>query len=133
MGGFSEIPLSATIADEQGVAACGEGPASSRVDGLTERLAHRQARFMEDIDQVWERIRRHAGEEFRTVTGLAFTYDAPGNYLRLHRTNRSLSKTNFAKALPAMPADGPGAIADRQGASYTWAILMDERIRRGDW
>jgi hypothetical protein len=30
---------------------------------------------MADIEQVWERIRRHAGEAFRTVTGLPFTHD----------------------------------------------------------
>jgi hypothetical protein len=32
-----------------------------------------------------------------------------------------------------MPANSPAAIAERQGPSYTWAILMDPRIRLGDW
>jgi hypothetical protein len=49
------------------------------------------------------------------------------------RTNRNLSRTNFAKALGLMPVDGPGNLAGRQGASYTWAILMDRRIREEDW
>ncbi|TCN40506.1 hypothetical protein EV644_106435 [Kribbella orskensis] len=75
-----------------------------------------------------------AGSVHRSLRpGLAFTYDVPGNYLRPSRTVRHLSKTNFARALEAMPAVGPGAIPARQGSSYTWAILMDDRIRSGDW
>jgi hypothetical protein len=34
---------------------------------------------MADIEVVWERIRRHAGEGFQTITGLSFTYEVPGN------------------------------------------------------
>lgn len=70
---------------------------------------------------------------FQTVTGLEFTYEVPGNYLRVSRTIRNLSRSNFAKALEQMPAGGPAELKDRQGASYTWAILMDPRIRAGDW
>lgn len=88
---------------------------------------------MKDIGLVWARIQRHAGQPFRTKAGLPFTYQVPGNYLRVDRANRSLSRTNFAEALESMPADGPGDITDRQGSAYTWAILMDDRIRRCDW
>ena len=88
-------------------------------------------------EQVWDRIQRHAGEKFFTKTGRVFTYRVPGNFLRVERDatgiNRSLSRTNFVKAMASMPADGPGEIKDRQGSAYTWAILMDERIRRGFW
>jgi hypothetical protein len=56
---------------------------------------------MVDKTAVWERIRRHAGSEFRTATGLPFTYAVPGNFLRVTREgreiNRSLSRTNFEK------------------------------------
>lgn len=86
---------------------------------------------------MWPRIERHAGQQFQTITGLEFTYRVPGAYLRITRDareiNRSLSRTNFARALDAMPAAGPGDIADRQGPAYSWAILMDRRIRRNDW
>jgi hypothetical protein len=85
------------------------------------------------IDVVWERIRNFAGQQFRTVNDLPFTYEVLGNYLRVDRTNRNLSRTNFAKSIDLMPADGPGQLAGRQGASYTWAILMDPRIRQDDW
>lgn len=88
---------------------------------------------MDDFEHVWSRIRRHAGETFHTARGLQFSYSVPGDYLRVSRDgreiNRSLSKTNFRKAAELMPTDGPGGIKDRQGASYTWAILMDPRIR----
>lgn len=66
-----------------------------------------------------------------------FTYEAPGNHLRVTRdggeVNRSLSRTNFTKAAALMPTDGPGGIKERQGSAYTWAILMDERIRGSNW
>lgn len=92
---------------------------------------------MTDINDIWGRIERHAGEPFTTIRGLDFTYSVPGNYIRVtrdgHEVNRSLSRTNFAKALPLLPADGPGALKGRQGQSYTWAILMDPRVRRSDW
>jgi hypothetical protein len=92
---------------------------------------------MSDIDVVWERIRTHAGDEFLTVTGKTFTYVTPGNFLRITRDgreiNRSLSRTNFEHALILMPAAGPGELKDRQGPSYTRAILMDPRIRQRDW
>ncbi|MEP7739920.1 hypothetical protein [uncultured Nocardioides sp.] len=92
---------------------------------------------MYDFEAVWDRIRRHAGEEFVTTTGLPFTYRVPGDYLRVTRDgseiNRSLSKTNFSKAAKQMPAARPSDIKDRQGSAYTWAILMDSRIRRSDW
>lgn len=99
--------------------------------------ALRQTTEMVDVDRVWERILANAGHEFTTKTGRPFTYVVPGDYLRVTRDgkqiNRSLSRTNFAKATLAMPADGPGELADRQGPSYTWAILMDPRVRDGDW
>ncbi len=93
----------------------------------------REAQRVVSIDTVWERIRRHAGERFETVTGLPFTYSVPGNYLLVDRTIRNLSRSNFEKALDHVPCDGPGGLVGRQGASYTWAILMDDRIRASDW
>ncbi|MGW5365981.1 hypothetical protein [Actinopolymorpha pittospori] len=92
---------------------------------------------MATIATIWERIQQHAGAEFRTVTGLPFSYQVPGQYLRVTRgasdVNRFLSRTNFERALEMMPAPSPGVLKGRQGASYTWAILMDPRIRQDDW
>jgi len=86
-----------------------------------------------DIGEVWRRIEAHAGEMFRTTTGLPFTYRVPGAFLLVTRdgreVNRSLSKMNFEKAIALMPASTPTALKDLQGTAYTWAILMDPRIR----
>jgi hypothetical protein len=92
---------------------------------------------MGEFEHVWDRIRRQAGATFTTKQGHDFVYRVPGDYLRVSRDgreiNRSLSKTNFRKAAGQMPTDGPGALKDAQDSSYTWAILMDDRIRAGDW
>lgn len=92
---------------------------------------------MNDIEVVWRRIERHAGQTFNTITGLEFTFQVPGRFLRVTRDgreiNRSLSQTNFAEALRSMPVERPSDIKDRQGSAYTWAILMDPRIRQSDW
>ena len=92
---------------------------------------------MRDIHVVWDRIRAYAGEDFHTATGRPFTYATPGNVLLVTRDgreiNRSLSRSNFESALHLMPAAGPGELRELQGASYTWAILMDPRIRQADW
>lgn len=65
-----------------------------------------------DFEYIWERICRHAGEEFRTVQGLPFTYAVFGSCLVVTRdgeqVNRSLSKTNFRKAAVEIPVDWPG-------------------------
>ena len=92
---------------------------------------------MNDIEVVWRRIERHAGQIFKTITGLEFTFQVLGRFLRVTRDgreiNRSLSQTNFAEALRSMPAGSPSDIKNRQGSAYTWAILMDPRIRQSDW
>lgn len=92
---------------------------------------------MADFEKVWERIARCAGQTFATSTGLPFTYRVPGTYLRVSRDgreiNRSLSFTNFEKAAASMPAARPSDLKKSQGSAYTWAILMDERVRQADW
>jgi hypothetical protein len=93
---------------------------------------------MANFDGVWGRIERHAGQTFETATGLPFTYRVPGDYLKVSRDdgreiNRSLSRTNFRKACEAMPAAKPSDIKESQGSAYTWAILMDSRIRDDAW
>ena len=92
---------------------------------------------MANFDDVWSRIERQAGQTFETATGLPFTYRVPGNYLKVCRDgreiDRSLSRTNFEKAAVAMPTAKPSDIKESQGSAYTWAILMDRRIRGDAW
>jgi hypothetical protein len=40
---------------------------------------------MPDEEQLWQHVRRYAGEPFATKTGKPFTYEVPGNYLRVTR------------------------------------------------
>jgi hypothetical protein len=74
---------------------------------------------MASFNDVWDRIRRCAGQTFSTSTGLPFTYRVPGDSLRIEREgreiNRSLSRTNFEKATEAMPVPKPSDMKDRQG------------------
>jgi hypothetical protein len=81
----------------------------------------------ESSPMLWIAIRAHAGEKFRTAAGLPLSYVVPCNYVRVvrdgRRINRSLTRTNFAKALSAVPAERPSDIKDRQVSGYTWAIL----------
>lgn len=92
---------------------------------------------MESFDDVWTRIKNHAGQTFSTATGLPFTYQVQGGYLEVTRDgrkiNRSLSRTNLRKASAFEPAAKPSDIQESQGPAYTWAILMDRRIRGAAW
>ena len=86
------------------------------------------------IDQVWERIRKLAGEEFRTKEGLPLTYSIDGDTFTPSRTDYAIPKGDFAKALELVPFFGPGAINELvRGPSYIWAVLHDKRVRQGDW
>ncbi len=82
---------------------------------------------------MWSRIRQHEGEGFQLIRGDVYTYEMFDNYLRPVGRVRHLSRTNFGKALDRLPLDNTRSIADLQGPSYVYAILMDPRIRRGDW
>ena len=86
-----------------------------------------------DLVTVWSRIRQHEGEGFQLIRGDVFTYETSDNYLRPVGRVRQLSRTNFGKALDRVPLDGYQTVKDLQGPSYVYAILMDPRIRRGDW
>lgn len=86
-----------------------------------------------DISTVWARIEGRAGETFTQKRGGEFTYDISAGCLIPDRTNRLLPKADFEKALSLVPLKGPGQIQHLQGPSYICAVLMDARIRHGDW
>lgn len=88
---------------------------------------------MADIDTVWSRIERHAGDTFEQKGGGEFSYQIEGTRVVPDRTNRKIGKAEFAKALELVPLDGPGEINHLQGPSYIYGILMDSRIRENDW
>ena len=78
------------------------------------------------IDEVWTRLKAHEGQEFKTTSGLAFTYAIAGDIFRPSRTAFHVPKSEFAKALALVPCDGPGVINRIVlGPSYVWAVLHD--------
>ena len=86
-----------------------------------------------NIDIVWRRITELEGEEFQQIRGARFTYTITGNALVPNRTNRQLPRSQFGKALDFMPVENTVPLQHLQGPSYLYAILMDPRVRRGDW
>ena len=89
---------------------------------------------MRDITEVWQRIKAHNGEAFRTKTGLPFTYDVAGNTIVVSRSpTYPFPSSQFEKALERVPVAGPNDLHDLRGPSYLWAILHDPRIRMNDW
>ncbi|MDH5688955.1 MAG: hypothetical protein OEZ48_13995 [Candidatus Bathyarchaeota archaeon] len=85
------------------------------------------------FEEVWNRIRSHEGETFRTITGLPFVYRVDrGNTLIPDRTGYPLHRSNFEKVYRMVPVDGPGEINYIvRGPAYVWAILHDPRISAG--
>lgn len=85
------------------------------------------------MNEVWKRIKLHAGEEFYTTRGLPFTYEIKGKFLHPSRTNFAISYANFEKALVFVPLKNTVTVKSVPGPSYVYAILMDQRIRQNDW
>ena len=82
---------------------------------------------------VWSRITSHSVEVFRQIRGGEFRYAMDGNGIIPDRTKHRFSKTEIEKAFRRMPVKNTVALQDLRGPSYLYAILMDERIRQGDW
>lgn len=86
-----------------------------------------------DIDEVWNRIVANEGETFYQIRGGEFTYKVKGNLIILSRTNRSVAKSVFEKALELVPLENTTPVQRLQAPSYLYAILTDERIKHGLW
>jgi hypothetical protein len=86
-----------------------------------------------DIATVWNRIGAHAGEDFTMVRGAQFTYVVAHSAVNLNRTNQQIAKSDFEKALARVPFKNTTDVQDLHGPSFVYAILMDERIRAGEW
>jgi len=86
---------------------------------------------------VWKRIESHQGEEFRTVTGLPFTYavEGPGIWFfrEARRINRKLTRTQTEAAIARCPLSTTTEIKDLIDYPYLFALLMDARIRGESW
>ncbi|MCP1190832.1 hypothetical protein NKR17_17440 [Priestia flexa] len=85
------------------------------------------------IDKIWERITQCEGDNFKQIRGKEFTYSVKGNSVYLNTTERSISKSEFTKALKLVPLENTVQLQNFQAPSYLFAILMDKRIRKNDW
>ena len=86
-----------------------------------------------DTDAVWPRIVRHSGHTFHQLRCKPFTYEARGRTIYLETTNRMISRTAIEKALERVPLENTVAVQDLSAPSYIYGILMDPRVRAGDW
>jgi hypothetical protein len=91
------------------------------------------AEIFPDLDEIWRRIGMHAGETFYLIRGEAFTYVVRGTTVVPDRTRYPIHRSNFDKALGRLPFDRTTTLQDLRAPSYLYAILMDTRIRKGDW
>jgi hypothetical protein len=88
---------------------------------------------MVGINIVWSRIKAHVGQTFHQIRGGAFTYEVLSDHVRPDRTNHQIPKSHFEKALAYVPLINTVPVQHLRGPSYIYAILMDERIRQGNW
>ena len=86
------------------------------------------------INQIWERIIEHEGEEFRTTRGLVFTYRVISDHeivpIRDGNERWTLTKNLFEEALSFPSLSGKEFNNKIIGASYVRGILEDPRINR---
>ena len=81
-----------------------------------------------NIDKVWENIRKHEGDVFYTVTNKEIKYIVKDNYIVVSiPSHTKISKTNFEKALE-MNVSKPTEI-NLRGQSYIYGIITDSRIK----
>ena len=63
---------------------------------------------VDSFEAVWQRIVANAGNEFRIITGLPFTYVVDGSSVVPDRTGYPLHVSNFRTAFDLLPLSGPG-------------------------
>ena len=84
------------------------------------------------LEQIWQEILNHEGEEFITVKGLRFTYRVVSDHeivpIRDGQERWKLSKSVFEKALEFPSFSGKEFNSKIIGASYVRGLLEDRRI-----
>ena len=84
------------------------------------------------INRIWNKIIKHAGEEFETVSGLPFTYIVRDDHTIIPIRNGEhkwpLSKNLFEKALTYSDYSSQEFNNKIIGSSYARGLLEDKRI-----
>ncbi len=107
---------------------CGGGDVLGRIRGLQSN-----EEIMVPFETVWRRIKRHDGEVFVQIRGGKFKYAVIAGALVPDRTNQQIPKSHFRRAMKQVPLKNTVPLQDLRGPSYIYAVLMDDRIRGGDW
>jgi hypothetical protein len=88
-------------------------------------------------ESVWQLIKNHQGEEFRTDRWLPFTYEVEGAGIWFfrdgRRIERKLTRTQVDEAIARCPLRSTTEIKDLMDYAYLFALLMDARIRGQAW
>jgi hypothetical protein len=85
------------------------------------------------IGVVWPRIQVQIGTQFTQIRGGIFGYTEQSGCIRPDRTNHQIPRSHFEAALALVPLRNTVPVQHLRGPSYIFAILMDPRIRCGDW
>jgi len=85
------------------------------------------------IDALWARIKANEGQTFRQIRGKEFSYMVIGSSVIPSTTKQNIPRSHFAEAVTLMPLRDTVPLQHLRGPSYLFAILMDQRIRAGNW
>jgi hypothetical protein len=97
----------------------------------------RQSLTREHDRRLWERIIRFQGEQFKTSTGLPFTYEVEGDsgvwfFRDGERIDRRLWRGEIESAWKNTPLHSPAGLRKFQCSSYLYGLLTDPRIVTGE-
>jgi hypothetical protein len=93
----------------------------------------RGEKILHVVEDMWRRVKAHAGAQFQQIRGGVFTYKVEDEHVVPDRTNQRIPKSHFERALGFVPLADTVSIHDLRGPSYIYAILMDRRIRQHDY
>ena len=83
-----------------------------------------------DIEKVWNNIKSHEGETFRTVRGIEFTHVVVEDYILINNDKkRRITKDSIKTAITINnPSSSKIQKQGIWGPSYVWGIITDKRI-----
>jgi hypothetical protein len=89
-----------------------------------------------DFQDLWEKVVKHQGAEFRTKSGLPFTHEVEGSsgiwFKRNGKTiNQRLWRREVEQAFAKLPLHGPTDLKEFRDSSYLYGLLTDPRIVGG--
>ncbi|MBQ2707030.1 MAG: hypothetical protein IJF67_02095 [Clostridia bacterium] len=87
----------------------------------------RETGLTPEEEALWECIREHAGEPFRTAKGLAFTYEIRGGEMFIDRREKSVTRATVIVAYRRAMALGDALRGPKMlnvfGASYIYPVF----------